>query len=151
MLINTFLVEDRAEIRDTLIQAMEEIAPLRFVGYADSESAARQWLHTHTHDNDWQLAIIDLFLTEGTGFGVLKVCQQRRQGQTVVVLTSYSHDNISSKCLELGADEVSDKTGDLEKLVEYCRAHAASLAGASHNSEPPPAAWTVQPFPAARH
>jgi DNA-binding NarL/FixJ family response regulator len=125
MLINTFLVEDRADMRDTLIQAMEEIAPCRFVGHADSEPAARQWLHGHTQD--WQLAIVDLFLAEGSGFGVLKDCQRRRDDQKVVVLTSYSHEHILAKCLELGADQVFDKSEELEQLVEYCRAHAARL------------------------
>jgi DNA-binding NarL/FixJ family response regulator len=147
MVINTFLVEDRADIRDTLIQAMQEIAPCRFVGHADSESTARQWLHTHTHDQDWQLAIVDLFLADGSGFGVLRHCQQRRPEQKVVVLTGYSHDNIVNKCLELGADEVFDKTGELEELVAYCKAHAASLA----LEAAPQAAWAVQPFGSVRH
>ena len=143
MLINIFLVEDCADIRNTLIQAMEEIAPCRFVGYADSESTARQWLLTHP--DDWQLAIVDLFLADGSGFGVLRDLQQRCQGQKVVVLTSYSHENIQNKCLDLGADQVFDKTGDLEELVAYCRAHAASLD--VETAPPPPAAWVVQPFP----
>lgn len=143
MLINTFLVEDRADIRDTLIQAMEEIAPCRFVGHADSESMASQWLQTHA--DDWQLAIVDLFLVDGSGFGVLRDLQQRRPRQKVVVLTSYSHENIVSKCLELGADEVFDKTDELEKLVAYCRSHAASLDVKA--VPPPPAAWMVDHFP----
>jgi DNA-binding response OmpR family regulator len=148
MLINTFLVEDRADIRDTLIQAMEEIAPCRFVGHADSESNARQWLQAHP--DDWQLAIVDLFLADGSGFGVLRDLQQRRPVQKVVVLTSYSHENILGKCLDLGADQVFDKTGDLEKLVAYCRAHAAHLdvPGAT---PAPPAAWAVQPFRSVLH
>lgn len=133
MLINTFLVEDRADIRDTLIQSMEEVAPCKFVGHADSESTARQWLGSYA--DDWQLAIVDLFLADGSGFGVLRDCQQRREDQKVVVLTSYGHDNIFSKCLELGADQVFDKSGDLEKLVEYCKAHAATL---SQQAEPSP-------------
>jgi DNA-binding NarL/FixJ family response regulator len=143
MLINTFLVEDRADIRDTLIQAMEEIAPCRFVGHSDSESTARQWLRAHP--DDWHLAIVDLFLADGSGFGVLRDLQQRRQGQKVVVLTSYSHENIVSKCLDLGADEIFDKTDELEKLVAYCRAHAASLD--LNAVPPPPAAWMVDHFP----
>jgi hypothetical protein len=42
MVINAFLVEDKPDIRRTLVEAMEEIAPLRFVGHADSETSARQ-------------------------------------------------------------------------------------------------------------
>lgn len=146
MLINTFLVEDRADMRDTLIEAMQEITPCRFIGHAQSESGASQWLLGHA--DDWQLVIVDLFLADGSGFGVLRQCQQRRPGQKVVVLTSYFHDNIVSKCLELGADEVFDKTGELEDLVAYCRTHAASLGG---EATPPPAAWTIQPFRAVQH
>jgi DNA-binding NarL/FixJ family response regulator len=126
MLISTFLVEDKPEIRDTLMQAMEEIAPLKFVGHANSESTARQWLSAN--DGNWDLAIVDLYLAEGSGFGVLKECQARRRSQKVVVLTSYSHENITNKCRELGADQVFDKSEDLAKLVAYCKRHAVSLA-----------------------
>ena len=129
MLISTFLVEDKPDIRDTLVQAMEEMAPLKFVGYANGEAAARRWLSANS--GDWNLAIVDLFLAEGSGFGVLKDCQTRMPCQKVVVLTSYGKENISNKCLQLGADQVFDKSADLEKLVDYCKAHAASLDGAT--------------------
>lgn len=134
MLISTFLVEDKADIRATLVEAMEEVAPLKFIGHADGEAAARQWLGAN--DADWQLAIIDLFLTDGSGFGVLKDCQGRKPNQKVVVLTNYLHQNISSRCLQLGADKVFDKSTDLEQLVAFCRAHAASLEGLSARPGP---------------
>lgn len=126
MVINAFLVEDKPDIRNALVEAMEEIAPLRFVGHADSETGARLWLHDHA---DWDLAIVDLFLTEGSGFGVLKDCRQRKPGQKVVVLTSHSQENILLRCRELGADEVFDKSHDVEKLVLFCQQHASSLDG----------------------
>lgn len=127
MVISAFLVEDKPDIRRTLVEAMEEIAPLRFVGHADSETGARQWLGAH--EADWDLAIIDLFLAEGSGFGVLKDCQRRTARQKVIVLTSHSQENILLRCRELGADEVFDKSHDVEKLVRFCRNHADSLDG----------------------
>ena len=127
MLLSTFLVEDKPEIRDTVVEAMEEVAPLKFVGHAASEAAARQWLRTF--NDDWQLAIVDLFLSEGSGFGVLRDCQSRKPNQKVVVLTSYCHQNITDRCLQLGADRVFDKSADIEELVAYCQAHADSLDG----------------------
>lgn len=127
MLLSTFLVEDKPDIRDTVVEAMEEVAPLKFVGHAASEAAARQWLRTF--NDDWQLAIVDLFLSEGSGFGVLRDCQGRKPNQKVVVLTSYCHQNITDRCLQLGADRVFDKSADIEELVAYCRAHADSLDG----------------------
>jgi DNA-binding NarL/FixJ family response regulator len=60
---------------------------------------------------------------------VLKDCQQRTARQKVVVLTSHNQENILHHCRELGADEVFDKSQDVEKLVLYCQAHAASLGG----------------------
>ncbi len=115
MVLSTFLVEDREDIRDTLIDAMEEIAPLRFVGVAASEADARQWLSDN--DGNWDLAIVDLFLGIGTGFGVLKEVQSRSPRQQRVL----------DHCRQLGADEVFDKSQDVEKLVEFCKTHAANL------------------------
>lgn len=116
---------------------MEEIAPLRFVGLADSEDSARQWLNTH--QGDWDLAIVDLFLAQGTGFGVLKNCQYRRPNQKVVVLTSYCQPNLLQRCRELGADEIFDKSREVEKLVDFCKAYAQTLADdVADDTRPPP-------------
>lgn len=125
MLISTFLVEDKPEIRNTMFEAMEAVAPVKFVGHADSESAARLWLKEN--NATWELLIVDLFLAEGTGFGVLKHCQSRKPNQKVVVLTSYSHQLIASKCMKLGADMVFDKNSELDLLVAFCRLHAERL------------------------
>ncbi|MDB5964626.1 MAG: response regulator [Polaromonas sp.] len=125
MVISTFLVEDRADIRLTLMDAMEEIAPIKFVGQAATEAAARKWLSAN--DNNWDLAIVDLFLGEGTGFGVLKDVQMRSPRQKVVVLTSYGQKRVLDHCMVLGADEVFDKSEDVDKLVDYCKNHAANL------------------------
>ncbi len=125
MVLSTFLVEDSEDIRDTLIDAMEEMAPIRFIGAVGTEADAKQWLSMN--DNQWDLAIVDLFLGLGTGFGVLKEVQARSPRQKVVVLTSYVQQRVLDHCRQLGADEVFDKSEDVEKLVEFCRTHAANL------------------------
>lgn len=125
MVLNAFLVEDRQDIRDTLVEAMEEVAPLKFVGEASSEKAARDWLNAN--HVQWDLAIVDLFLDEGTGFGVLRECQSRSARQKVVVLTGHNQNRVLEHCRELGADAVFDKSEDVEKLVEFCKAHANNL------------------------
>ena len=135
MLVSTFLVEDKPEIRDTVVEAMEDVAPVKFVGHADSEADACQWLCAF--DDDWQLLIVDLFLTEGSGFGVLRQCQARKPNQKVVVLTSYCHPTITDRCLLLGADRVFDKSADLESLVDFCIAHAEHLNGLSQAPDQP--------------
>ncbi|MES2415961.1 MAG: response regulator [Pseudomonadota bacterium] len=129
MVLSAFLVEDREDIRNTLIDAMEEIAPVKFVGVAANEGDAKEWLHSH--DTNWDLAIVDLFLGEGTGFGVLKEVQARSPRQKVVVLTSYGEPHLLEHCKHLGADEIFDKSRDVEKLVAYCRQHADNLGNMS--------------------
>ncbi|RYX91904.1 MAG: response regulator transcription factor [Comamonadaceae bacterium] len=144
MLINAFLVEDKADIRRALVDAIEEMAPLKFVGHAADELGAREWLSAN--DSNWDIAIVDLFLEAGTGFGVLRDCQARLPRQKVVVLTSYNQQNVLDRCRELGVDEIFDKSTDVEKLVTYCKAHAYELAGklplqiAAHAPPPMPSA-----------
>jgi len=123
MALITYLVEDSATIRENLISTLEEIAPVKVVGFAETEHEASAWLFAN--NGDWQLAIIDLFLKEGSGLGVLKGCQNRNANQKVVVLTNYATTDIRRRCAELGSDAVFDKSNELDELLDYCM-HATS-------------------------
>lgn len=118
MALITYLVEDSATIRENLISTLEEIAPVKVVGFAETEHEASIWLSDH--NGDWQLAIVDLFLKEGSGLGVLKGCQHRHTYQKVVVLTNYATQDIRRRCAALGSDAVFDKSNELEQLLDYC-------------------------------
>ncbi len=118
MSLITYIVEDSLTIRENLISTLEEISPVKVVGFADNELDASRWLFDH--NEDWQLAIIDLFLKEGTGLGVLKGCQNRHADQKVVVLTNFATKEIRMRCAELGCDAVFDKSNELEQLIDYC-------------------------------
>ncbi len=120
MSLITYIVEDSATIRENLISTLEELATVTVVGFAETEEEAGTWLLSH--NGDWKLAIVDLFLKEGSGLGVLMRCQQRAPDQKVVVLTNYATDDIRRRCAELGSDAVFDKSNELEELIEYCRA-----------------------------
>ena len=118
MALITYIVEDSATIRDNLIATLEEIAPVKVVGFAETENEASLWLSDH--DGNWQLAIVDLFLKEGSGLGVLRGCQNRQNHQKVVVLTNYATDDIRERCTVLGADAVFDKSNELDALFDFC-------------------------------
>ena len=118
MALITYIVEDSATIRENLISTLEEIAPVKVVGFAETENEASRWLSAN--NGDWQLAIVDMFLKEGSGLGVLKGCQNRNSDQKVVVLTNYATDDIRRRCAELGSDAVFDKSNELEQLIDFC-------------------------------
>ena len=118
MALITFLVEDNKTIRDNLVPALEDLVNGQIVGFAETESDALAWLASHPHD--WQLLIVDLFLKEGSGLGVLSGCKVRGPGQRVVVLSNYVTADIRARCEALGADAVFDKSRDLDAFIEYC-------------------------------
>ena len=118
MELRTYIVEDNATIRENLIGALEELASVKALDWAETESQARHWLAQH--DQGWDLAIVDLFLKQGSGLGVLEACRGRATGQRVVVLSNYATADMRKRCTQLGADAVFDKSNEIDALVEYC-------------------------------
>lgn len=118
MLLKTYIVEDNALIRDNLISTLEELACVVTVGTAEDENQGTEWL-TDRH-NDWDLAIVDLFLKQGSGLGVLAACKSRSSRQKVVVLSNYATADIRQRCAYLGADAVFDKSTEVEALMVFC-------------------------------
>jgi two-component system, OmpR family, response regulator len=116
--LRTYIVEDNATIRENLIAALEELASIESLGWAETEAEARDWLAAH--QNGWELAIVDLFLKDGSGLGVLEASRGRTPRQRVVVLSNYATVDMRKRCLQLGADAVFDKSNEIDALVEYC-------------------------------
>lgn len=116
--LRTFIIEDNLVIRENLVDALEELASILVVGYAESETQARAWLEANSAQ--WDLAIVDLFLKEGSGIGVLQACQARRTDQKMVVLSNYATLDVRRRCAQLGVDAVFDKSNEIDDLVEYC-------------------------------
>ena len=127
-LIRTFIVEDSAVIRDSLIATLEELVPVLVVGTADNEADAVHWLHQP--DNLAHLVIVDLFLRSGSGLGVLRASQAMDCPSRRVVLSNYATPDIRKKCLALGADQVFDKSHDIDALIHYCNTLAGNALGA---------------------
>ena len=116
MPFRAYIVEDSSTIRDNLIDTLKELAQVEAAGSTGSEHEAKRWLAA----NPWDLAIIDLFLREGSGMNVLEACRQRGPGQKIVVLSNHSSRDVRWRCQQLGADACFDKSTELEALVEYC-------------------------------
>jgi DNA-binding NarL/FixJ family response regulator len=118
MALITFIVEDNKTIRDNLIPTLEDLANAAVVGVAETEAEAIEWLEAHR--GEWHLAVVDLFLKQGSGLGVLAACRTRNEQQRVVVLSNYATPEMKSRCTRLGADAVFDKSNDLDAFFDYC-------------------------------
>ncbi len=125
--LKTYIVEDNATIRDNLIATLEELVGIDAIGTAETENEAKDWLRKQ--GQTWNLAIVDLFLKQGSGLGVLEACRNRDPHQKVIVLSNYATADIRKRCAQLGVDAVFDKSNEIDALVDYCLAQLPDNAG----------------------
>ena len=118
--LKTYIVEDSPVIRDSLIATLEELTAIKVVGTAEDEASALQWLLQPQHKVD--LVIIDIFLKAGSGLGVLRAAGAMPNSAKRVVLSNYATDDMRRKCVAMGADQVFDKSHDIDALIAYCTA-----------------------------
>ena len=129
MRLRTYIVEDNPTIRENLIGTLEELASIDAVGTGETENEGKAWLASP--GRDWDLAIVDLFLKQGSGLGVLAACRDRQPSQKVVVLSNYATADIRHRCAQLGVDAVFDKSNEIDALVEYCIEQTRTLDSAA--------------------
>jgi DNA-binding NarL/FixJ family response regulator len=120
-MLPVYLVEDDPILRALIVEAIIAGCDAQIVGFAETETDAVTWLNNHR--NNWRLAVIDLFLKRGTGFGVLERLKPKELRERVIVLTnSATHEN-RSRCLSLGALAVYDKTAQFDEFLAHCLRH----------------------------
>jgi two-component system, OmpR family, response regulator len=130
MKFRAYIVEDSATIRENLIETLQELALVDAVGTAETENEGKKWLAQN--DDYWDLAIVDLFLKEGSGLNILEACRERRPGQKMVVLSNHATNDVRWRCAQLGADAVFDKSTEIEKLVDYCVSERVKVEPGKH-------------------
>jgi DNA-binding NarL/FixJ family response regulator len=125
--LKAFIVEDSPVIRENLIAALEELAPVEVVGTAEDETTAVDWLGKNRGGCD--LVIIDIFLKRGSGLGVLRAASDLHRPMSLVVLSNYATPDMRRKCMDLGASRVFDKSNEIDALILYCARLAEGETG----------------------
>ncbi|RYY90225.1 MAG: response regulator [Comamonadaceae bacterium] len=126
--VRAFIVEDNPAIRESLVEALGELAGIRTVGQCGSAADAIDWLTAGREE--WDVAIVDLLLdASGTGLDVLRALRDRPPGRRVVVLTATASGLVRDQCLALGCDEVFDKSIDTDALLDWCMRLAGRADG----------------------
>ncbi|MEO8152498.1 MAG: response regulator transcription factor [Rhodoglobus sp.] len=116
--LKTYIVEDSAVIRESLISLLEESAPVEVVGTAEDELTALTWIDKPNSGCD--LVIVDIYLKGGSGLGVLKAGAGVYRPAKWVVFSNHATPEMRTRCMELGADCVFDKSNEIDELLMYC-------------------------------
>lgn len=116
--MKVLLIEDQPQIQRELSRTLRAIAGVQLVHVAATEQQATDWLKDHPQD--WDLAVVDLFLGQGHGFRVLRSCERVLPWQRVVVLSNYVREPVREFARLAGADAFFDKSLELEAFVQYC-------------------------------
>jgi DNA-binding NarL/FixJ family response regulator len=116
--LRVFLVEDGKQTRKVMAALLSTIGDFTVVGSAGTEAEANLWLKENA--GEWDLAIVDLVLEEGTGLGVLPRTRGRAPGTRVLVFSDFVTAATRNHCISLGADAVFHKSGELAAFIQYC-------------------------------
>ena len=123
--LRVVIVEDSAIVRARLAESLAEISKVEIVGQAETEADALTLLR----QAQWDAAVVDLQLRQGTGLGVLKALGQelRPSNTTVIVLTDYAHPQYRDRSLSLGADYFFDKASEFHRALAVLKQLASVL------------------------
>jgi DNA-binding NarL/FixJ family response regulator len=116
--LRVFVIEDSPLLRGMLGEMLDEIDCVVVVGEANGEGAALDRLASGEVD----LAIVDLELNDGSGFGVLRRLRdspERFGDARAVVFSTYAHHAVRQRCAQLGAEAFFDKADGLDQLMDF--------------------------------
>lgn len=106
-----------------MAELFSALGGLRLAGQAATEAEARLWLEQHA--GEWDLMIVDLVLSQGSGFSVIDFAARQTPRGEIVAFSGYATSGVRERCLELGANVVFDKT-QTEDFLAWLAAFAAA-------------------------
>jgi two-component system OmpR family response regulator len=86
--VKLLLVEDLPQLRGVVMDLLSTVGDFALVHAASTEAEANLWLDENA--GNWDLAVIDLILEQGTGLGVVARARNRTPGSKVVVFSDYA-------------------------------------------------------------
>lgn len=121
--LRVFLVDDSERIRGRMASLICSIEGVSLVGEAETPAEAMQGILQSNPD----VVLLDLQLSGGTGFDVLKAVHPVKPGIVFIVLTNHASLQYRQRCFALGASHFFDKSREIgqatEILANLCSAH----------------------------
>lgn len=120
-MINIFIADDHAIVRNGLRQLLEQQTDMRVVG----EAADGRAVLTAPDRETWDLLILDLSLPKVSGIEVLRRLREDLPRLRIVVLSMYPEDQYGLRLIQEGASAYVSKDLDVADLLQALRAVAA--------------------------
>lgn len=116
--VRVLLVEDSAAVAERVCESIREIGGVTVVETLNHEETATERLARGGID----VVILDLHLSRGSGFGVLRALSTRKHRRPVVVIfTNYDLPEYRRQAIALGADHYLDKGRDFGRIPDLLR------------------------------
>ena len=113
-----FLVEDHASFRQALAFMFEREGEFAVAGQAGSLAEARSFLRGSPESFD--VAVVDLALPDGDGFGLIEELSSRPDVMTLVLSASLEPSRFAT-AVEAGASGVLHKSAPIGEIVDAVR------------------------------
>jgi len=146
------LFEDQLNVQSALSDMLRAVGEYRVIATLTTEAEGLAWAEQNR--GRWQVAIIDLVLSQGNGISLISRCRRAAPDSKIVVFSGFVSPGIRKHCLRLGADAAFDKA-EQGAFIDYCKRLAywfrsggkppdAGAAGPQHTTGSHP------PFPGDR-
>lgn len=112
-----YLVEDNHTLRESITEALKELAQARVAAYAENETDAINWLAVYSHTVD--IVVLDIHLPDGSGYSILRQMRDAGLRHPIVVLTNNSSSDVRRLCIEAGATAFFDKAIEQEQFFQF--------------------------------
>jgi len=126
--LSVFIADDSDSFRTSLKAVLGDIPGVNIVGEVSHAGQLMDKLFRLKPD----LVILDIRMSGGNSFNVLKQIKKMIPSTIVSIITEYAFDLYYTKCLELGADYFFDKSMEIERLIktigQMSHAHAQVTA-----------------------
>lgn len=116
MSVCVLIVEDSREMRTAFRELLENLGGFAVAAEFPGETGATEWLQLNRQR--WDVAVIDLMLSEGSGFNLIARCRTARRAAEIIVFSDFATPVIKQRCIDLGADAVFSK-GEADKMADY--------------------------------
>lgn len=119
--LKVFIVEDSPIIRERLLALLGSIEGAAAVGQASSAEEAIDAILRAQPD----AVVLDLKLSAGSGFDVLRAVHERAPGIDLYMLSNFAAEPYRRMAARLGARDFFDKSNEFQRVREVLAARAA--------------------------